>query len=194
MDEEEIETPMEEEGTQRRMYEEYRGAVPFYYRGWAIVTLALISIKLPLLWVAVIYLIIMRNLRIIDYFDALEKQIKEGFQELADSYADSTEKLDDSYAVPMGRLDEARNAAEESNRLMAEADERARDRNFRELAVKLFGTQEDEISLRDQELESLRQEKQALELAVKRWRETHEHLQQYTLEENEKRRLESPAS
>ena len=77
---------------------------------------------------------------------------------------------------------------------MAEADERARDRNFRELAVKLFGTQEDEISLRDQELESLRQEKQALELAVKRWRETHEHLQQYTLEENEKRRLESPAS
>ena len=70
---------------------------------------------------------------------------------------------------------------------MAEADERARDRNIRELADKLFGSQEDEISWRDQELENLRQEKQALELAVKRWRETHEHLQQYTLEENEKK-------
>ena len=92
----------------------------------------------------------------------------------------------------MGTLDEARNAAEESNRLMAEADERARDRNFRELADKLFGSQEDEISWRDQELENLRQENQALELAVKRWRETHEHLQQYTLEESEKRGLEPP--
>ncbi len=184
MDEEEIKTPADEEEIEITMYEEFMGAIPFYYRGWVIALVALFSFQLPLLWLVVIYQLVMRKRMIVENFNALEEQIKVGFLEVAAS----------SRVAPMGKLDEARNAAEESNRLMAEADERARDRNFREMAVKLFGTQEDEISWRDQELESLRQEKQALELAVKRWRETHEHLQQYTLEENEKRRLESPAS
>lgn len=194
MAEEEIKTPMDEDDIKTTMYEEFLDTIPVFYRGCIIALVSMLSLGLPLLWFVVIYQLVMRKKREKAFFDALEEQIKEGFQELADSYADSTEKLDDSYAAPMGRLDEARNAAEESNRLMAEADERARDRNFRELADKLFGSQEDEISWRDREIESLNKEKKALELAVKKWREAHEYLQQYSLEENEKRRLESPAS
>lgn len=174
---------MDEEETKTSMYEEFMDAIPVYYRGCIVALVAMLSFGLPLLWLVVIYQLVMRKRIIVKNFNALEEQIEKGFQEVADFHV-----------APMGHLDEARNAAEESNRLMAEADERARDRNFRELADKLFGSQEDEISWRDQELESLRQEKQALELAVKRWRETHEHLQQYTLEENEKRQLESPAT
>ena len=126
MAEEEIKTPMDEEETQRRMYEEYRGAIPFYYRGWAIVTLALISIKLPLLWVAVIYLIIMRNLRIIDYFDALEVSIKEAVQESNDLYVDAMTKAKEAegyFNEALEMVEEAkRNVAAESNRLKANAE------------------------------------------------------------------------
>lgn len=193
MDEEEIETPMEEEGTQRRMYEEYRVAIPFYYRGWAIVTLAIISIKLPLLWVAVIYLIIMRNLRIIDYFDALEVSLDESFREAYDSYVDSMEKVEEA----------KRNVVEDSNRLIAEAEcgiwlrkqiweaqragkEEAAD-SWRALTKQLneeYGVDWHEKALQtEKEVKTLREEKEALELAVKQLRETREHLKTAYAEE-----------
>ena len=173
---------MDEEEAKTAIYERFLDTIPFFYRGYIIALVSMLSLGLPLLWLVVIYQLVMRKKREKEFFDVLEEQIEEAFQEVVDSYRDA----------PVGKLDEARNAAEESNRLMAEADERARDRNFRELADKLFGSQEDEISLRDREIESLNQEKKALELAVKKWREAHEYLQQYSLEENEKKTAITP--
>lgn len=200
MDEEEIETPMEEEGTQRRMYEEYRGAIPFYYRGWAIVTLALISMKLPLLWVAVIYLIIMRNLKIIDYFDALEVSIKEAVQESNDLYVDAMTKAKEAegYFVEATEMAEEakRNIDKAANQLtmreaqqFLEEEEITRQLELRRRLVAAYDSGWEERRLqKEKELEivleqkrvdavrALQQEKEALELAVKELQDTHERL------------------
>ena len=95
MDEEEIETLMDEEETKKTMYEKFLDTSPIFYRGCIIALVSMLSLGLPLLWFVVIYQLVMRKKREKEFFDALEEQVEEAFQEVVDSYHDA----------PMGTLD-----------------------------------------------------------------------------------------